>query len=140
MIINLYLFWGGLQDLLKRKIRNSYLYLGGIGGVVYKFVSMAADISILKDWFWSLVPGMLLLLIAKVTREKIGYGDGWVVLILGNFLSITEVWYVLQMAMFIVITVSLILLCSKKVTAEYQIPFLPFLWVAHTFLWGVNYV
>lgn len=140
MLVNLYLFWGAWQDLRKRKINNSYLWIGGVTGIIYKAISVATNTSILKDWLWAMIPGLMLLLVAIVTKEKIGLGDGWVILILSNFLNVVEIGYVLQAAVFIVSMFSLILLCSNKVTKEYQIPFLPFLWAAHTCLWVVEYV
>lgn len=140
MIVNLYLFWGAWQDLRRRKISNNYLWIGGILGVVYRTINLVTGAVVLREWLWALIPGVIFITIAKVTKEKIGLGDGWVILIMGNFLNLMEVCYMLQAAIFVVIIFSCMLLCSKKVTREYQIPFLPFLWTAHTFLWGLYHV
>lgn len=139
-IVNVYLLWGAWRDLKKRKIKNEFLWIGGIAGFVYKSIGMAVSSDFFKEWVLALIPGVLILLLAKATREKIGFGDGWVLLILGNFLNIVEVWYILQTAVFLVMFFSLVLLCSKRAGKEYQIPFLPFLWGAHTLFWGLNYV
>ena len=140
MLICLYLLWGTWQDLQNKKIKNSYLWVGGIVGIILKMTNVILGRYNFKDWIWALLPGILLLVIARVTKEKIGMGDGWVLLILGNYLSIVEIWYVFQIALLTVTIFSLILLCIKKINKEYEIPFLPFLWAAYTFLWRMHYV
>ena len=140
MFVNIYLFLGTWQDMRTKKIRNWYLWLGGIMGLAYKGLAMIKGTSFFQEWALAMIPGLFLLLIAKVTKENIGYGDGWVLLILGNFFSLMEILSILQIAVFFVMICSLALLCSKKVTGSYQIPFLPFLWGAHILLWGIGYV
>ena len=140
MIVDVYLFWGAWQDLRKKKVRTEYLWFGGMLGIIYRSLGMAAGFGLLRDWLLAFVPGIVMLFVAKITEEKIGYGDGWIFLILGNFLDMMELWYVLQISVLLVVFVSLVLLWSKKVTKEYQIPFLPFLWGSYTLLWGLKYV
>lgn len=140
IVVNIYLFLGAWQDLRRKKIENKYLRIGGILGLVFKGISLVRGSVTVREWCLALVPGILLLVIAKVTNEKIGYGDGLVLLILGNFFVFFEVWMILQTAIFLVMSFSFILLCSKKVSKEYQIPFLPFLWSSHILLWRLNYV
>lgn len=140
MLLNLYLLWGAWQDLRKRKITNSYLWFGGIWGMVRIGICFVLGTVSFIEWIQALIPGVLFLLIAKMTGEKIGMGDGWVIMIIGNFLNIRKLWYVVQVAITIVFLFSIIMLCSKKKDKEYQIPFLPFLWMGHTFMWGIAYV
>ena len=140
MVVCLYLLWGAWQDLRSKKIKNSYLWLGGIAGIISKIMDIVFDNCSFKEWLWALFPGMLLLVVAKATREKIGMGDGWVILILGNFLSVVEILYVFQTALLVIIVISIVLLCGKKIDRKYEIPFLPFLWAAYTFLWRMHYV
>lgn len=140
IVVSVYLFWGAWQDFCRKKIENNYLCIGGILGFIFRVVSLSEGGVTVREWSSALIPGILLLIIAKATNEKIGYGDGLVFLILGNFFMISEVWMILQTAIFLVMIFSFILVCSKKVFKEYQIPFLPFLWISHMLLWGLNYV
>lgn len=135
LIVNLYLFWGAWQDLKRKAITNVYLWVGGVVGIVYRGMGLILDFFVLEEWIWALFPGILFLLAGKITKEKIGYGDGFTLLILGNFFTFLEVLYVLYIAVFFVMSVSFILICFKKRSKQYQIPFLPFLWVAETLLW-----
>lgn len=140
MAVCLYLLWGAWQDFQNKRIKNSYLWIGGILGVISKIVGIVWDKYSIVDWLWALLPGILLLIVAKVTKEKIGLGDGWVVLILGNYLSVIEICYVFQTALLGTIIFFVINLCRKKITRKYELPFLPFLWGSYTFLWGLGYV
>ena len=140
VVVIIYLFWGTWQDLRRKKIENKYLWVGGILGMIFRLVGLAAGMVTIREWCFALTPGLLLLIFAKITNEKIGYGDGLVFLILGDFFLFSEVWMILQIAIFLVMIFSLILLCSRRVSREYRIPFLPFLWIAHILLWRFRYV
>lgn len=140
MTVCLYLLWGAWQDFQNKQIKNSYLWAGELLGIALKTVCIVWDKSSFTDWLWALLPGIFLLITAKVTKEKIGMGDGWVVLILGNYLSVLEICYVFQTALIMVIIFFVVSLWRKKAAKEYEVPFLPFLWGAYTFLWGIGYV
>lgn len=140
IFVNVYLFWGAWQDLRKKKISNKYLWTGEIVGLIVRGYGLATDSISIPEWGLALVPGVVFLFLSMATKEKIGYGDGLVLMILGNFFMVSEIWNILQTAIFLEMCFAIILLCSKRVSREYQIPFLPFLWVSYTFLWGMNYV
>ena len=91
-IINIYLLWGAWQDVRKQTISNRYLWLGGIIGIIYNLIKMITEGIIWRERFTAYVPGLLILVIAKVTNEKIGFGDGWVIMVLGSFLKINEIF------------------------------------------------
>ena len=139
-IINAYLLWGAWKDLRKKKISNQYLWLGGIAGITYSLIIMITGGFVWKERFMAILPGVLILAIAKITNEKIGYGDGWVILVLGNFMKFYEICIMFQLAIILTAVVSGILLCTKKAGREHKIPFLPFLWAAYTCQWGIMYV
>lgn len=140
MGINLYLYWGALQDMKERTIQNSYLGIGEIAGVIFNIVMIVAGNFSLKNRMLALLPGILFLIMTAITKEKIGHGDGMILWVLGNFLDIEELWYILQGALLLLMIFSVLLLCTKKAFHNCQIPFLPFLWMSQTILWGISYV
>ena len=140
MEVCLYLLWGAWQDFQSKRIRNSYLLTGGIVGVVARIVGIFQGKHSYVEWLFALFPGIALLVIAAVTKEKIGMGDGWTILILGNYLSVVEIYYIFETALVMVIIFCAIKLWKKKINKEWEIPFLPFLWGAYTVLWGMGYV
>ena len=140
MITNLYLLWGAVQDIRKRKISNKYLMIGGIGGVGFRIIGLKNNLHIIEDWLFAIVPGILFLFLAKKTREKLGVGDGLVLLVLGSFMTFFEICKLIRNAMILLLLFAVILLCSRKFSKDYQIPFLPFLWLSHLLLWSLKYV
>lgn len=131
--------WGAMQDIKTRKIKNSYLMTGELSGVFFQIMNFFGGTFSLRERILALLPGLFFLVFAKITKEKIGYGDGMVLWILGNFLDIGELWYLLQGAMLLLMIFSIILLCTKKAFENCRVPFLPFLWMSQTILWGVVY-
>lgn len=138
--INIFLLWGTCQDIKKKKINNTYLITGGILGGIFNIVKIGEGKFFFDQWLMALLPGVVFLIFAKMTGEKIGLGDGMVLLVLGNFCNIGEVCIILQAALMFLIIVSTVLWCSRKVSVDYRIPFLPFLWISHTILWRLGYV
>lgn len=140
ILINLYLLWGSIQDVKKRKISNVYLWTGGIGGIAFKIISSNYDLQIIGDWMLTVAPGVLVVFLAKKTKEKIGLGDGLVLLVLGNVMTFFEICILLQIAIFLLLIFALVLWSSRKFSKDYPIPFLPFLWISHLLLWRLGYV
>lgn len=140
ILINLYLFWGSIQDIKKRKISNVYLWIGGIGGFAFKIIGFNYGLQEIGDWILTAVPGLLVLFLGKKTKEKIGLGDGLVLLVLANIMTFIEICILLQIAIFLLLIFALVLLSSRKFSKDYPIPFLPFLWLSHLLLWRIGYV
>lgn len=82
---------------------NTFLFLGGIG-----------------------VGGMFLL-VSKATREGMGYGDSWGILILGSYLGLWKLLSVLLAAFFFLAAAVIVILCKKKMSRRCTVPFFPFL-------------
>ena len=140
IIVNLYLLLGTAQDIKKKKISNCYLWIGGIIGFIFSITECVKEAGKVMAWLIAFIPGVVVLALAKITKEKIGMGDGWVVIILGNFMTVFEICILLQIAIVLADIFSLILLCRKRVSVSYSIPFLPFLWMSHFLLWRLGNV
>ncbi len=111
-------------DVRDRKIPVRILLPGVLGGILYQAVWNRGD------WMTSVMGtgvGIVFLLISKVTCEGIGYGDSVVILILGIFLGGKELVEVLFFSFFILVVFAIAILCRKKMSRKYEMPFLPFL-------------
>ena len=137
--VNLYLLWGAWKDLKVKKISDQYLWMGAIAGIIYSMVKVITGEFVWKERFIAVLPGILILIIGKITNEKIGYGDGWLILILGSFLKFSEIYLIVQLAVILAAVVSAGLLCTKRVGKEYRLAFLPFLWAAYFWYWRTKY-
>lgn len=75
----------------------------------------------------SLLPGMASLAMAVVTRQQIGFGDGWELIVMGNMLGAAACMIGLAVALLVVFFLCVILLLRHKVGRNTEIPFVPFL-------------
>lgn len=114
----------GIRDMKKRRISMISVFLTGILGV---FLS----IPFLKDNFISILGGIMIgiicLLVAKFSGEKIGYGDGWELMVMGIYLGFRGNLYLISISLFLASFVSVVLLISKKARRETELPFVTFM-------------
>lgn len=98
---------------------------------VFAAISLISAV-IIQEWDWhiflySLIPGAAMLGLSSCTRESIGYGDGFVVLIMGIFLGFAKCISVVLLALFLSAIFNLVLLAFRKVNGKSQMPFTPFI-------------
>ena len=77
------------------------------------------------------VLGMLFLLISKCTKEAIGYGDSWLILLLGIQLGSLEAIGVLFAASLLAAVSSLFFLWKCNWKRDTSLPFVPFLCISY---------
>ena len=75
----------------------------------------------------SLLPGLGFFLLSFLTREKVGYGDGWVLLMIGLFLGVYRCFLILLIGLMSESVVAIVLLTLGKINRDREIPFVPFL-------------
>lgn len=73
------------------------------------------------------IPGIILFLLGKASDEAIGYGDCWIVLILGISMGFWNVLGILSTAFWGIFTWAVCVFLKKKKSRNKQIPFIPFL-------------
>ena len=123
-----FLVWCSLWDLKKRCIPMMALVM---------MQCLAVIIVVLFGWdnlhlkVLGVLLGFFFLGISKWTREAIGYGDSWLILILGLQLGILKLLRLLLFASLLSGVVSLICLWAYKWKKTATIPFVPFLTIAY---------
>lgn len=122
--MGIYLMVGAVCDLWKQKIPVIYL-LTGAGVAIVEAIVQCEKIWEIKVGGAGI--GVIFLLIAKFTKEQIGYGDGWMVLILGIYLGIWELLQLLCVGFALCFVLSCVGIACKKMTRRTRIPFYPFL-------------
>lgn len=75
----------------------------------------------------SLLPGMTFWGISRVTKEKVGYGDGWVLMMIGLFTGLGGCFMILLVGLMLESAVVLVLLAAGKISMDRTVPFAPFL-------------
>lgn len=104
-----------IEDILEYEISMKWIGILGITGFIYSIWTKHTPV------FWL---GILLLLFSYVTREQIGYGDGFLVLALGMWMNMEQLCNMLFIA---VIVSFLAAVCFRK----RELPFVPFLTIGY---------
>ena len=79
--------------------------------------------SQLYQWLFALIPGIVLMAAAFLTREQIGYGDAAVVTLMGLFVTADIVCSTMVMGLTIAGIISVILIASGRAGRKKQIAF-----------------
>ena len=88
----------------------------------------------MEQWYLYLagaVVGALFLLLGKITREAIGYGDGWILCNLGAFLGIGRFLEVLAISWILLAGVAMVCMVRKRWSRKASLPLVPFLTVGY---------
>lgn len=129
----LFVFLGlaAYYDCRWKRIPWSVLGMGAIFMIICLIVEHAQDgVGILL----ALIPGTCLLLLAWVTGENIGYGDGIGVLLLGGIAGFRNCIWALCFSLFLLSVAGIILLGLKKAKRGTKLPYIPFLLAAEGIL------
>lgn len=123
------LFLGGaaLCDWKKKRIPRTVI---GTGIVFCVIRILLEGSSILAGSLTAAIPGVVLLLTARISEEKIGYGDGVCVLLLGILTGYRACMTVLCIGLFLLSITVIFLLIIRRVHKKSKIPFIPFLFAA----------
>lgn len=113
-------------DGLQKKIPLAAVWLGILTAICLRAGGMMGEVR-LYAVVLSLVPGAVFFLLGFLTREKVGYGDGWVLLMIGLFLDFSRCFMILLAGLLIESAAALVLLAFRKIQRDKEIPFCPFL-------------
>lgn len=114
-------------DIRKREIPLIILIAGilaGLGATLWQIrVGTASAIEIGE----SLLPGIFLLLLSFCTGEKVGYGDGLLLIISGLLLGFIRCFVILCISLMVSSAFALLLLVFRKADRNSRLPMVPFL-------------
>lgn len=103
------------EDLWERQLFLPVIWELGITGLIWRLWTGELP---------ALLPGLFLLMAGCVTKEKVGYGDGWLVLALGMWMDNPEIFKMLLVGS---ILSSIWGICVHR----REVPFVPFLTAAY---------
>lgn len=113
-------------DGIRREIPLAVVWIGMITALVLRVYGAVGD----HTWVSALLavlPGAAFWLLSYITREKVGYGDGWVLMMIGLFAGLQNCFLILLAGLVTESVVALILLAAGKTAGDREIPFVPFL-------------
>lgn len=113
------------------KEQKVYLYIPLIAGIA----GLLLHIFFAEQTVWEVLAGVLVgalvVLIAYVSQERVGMGDGIMLMVSGIFLGFWRNVELFFTALLMVGLVALFLLVVKRKGRNYRVPFLPFLLAAY---------
>lgn len=126
--ILLFVFLGicAVYDGIRKEIPLVVVWLGVIVAIVLHIQGLGIN----QTWqaaVLSVIPGVAFWILSFITCEKVGYGDGWILSMIGLFMGLWRCFLILMIGLISSSLVVLILLAVKRVSRNYQLPFAPFL-------------
>lgn len=116
-----------IQDIRKREILPGITALFLIGGAIWKLFMIHTGIF---DLTCGLIPGFVLLILGRMSRGSVGYGDGMVILALGVSAGLWKTVESLSIGFLLSAAAALLIWCKKK-NKNQKIPFIPFLFLGY---------
>ena len=127
-----------IVDIQFRKVPVEILAAANLAVLVYQIMFQKEDLWLVLG---GVAVGFVFLGISWVSRQKMGYGDSWAILILGIFLGLWGVLEVLAAAFLLLTLVSVVLLARKRMSRRLSVPFYTFLAAGYLIsVWGGGYV
>lgn len=126
ILLFLFLAVCAVFDGFRRQIPLVVVWLGILTAICLRINGIMGEEGVAAVLL-SLMPGTGFFLLSFLTREKVGYGDGWVLLMIGLFSGFFRCFLILLVGLLLESMAAVILLSLKKIQRDKEIPFSPFL-------------
>ena len=113
-----------VEDVLFKKISNQLLVMLGILSVIYQIL---CEENMWLSGLGGIAIGCFFLVFSYATREALGYGDSWLICILGVFVGGMVLLEMLVVAWAAVSIGAMVILVRKRFSRKASIPFVPFI-------------
>ncbi len=114
-------------DLRFRKL--PLLALIAFGIVIFMVIGLDGSLFS-RAIFLRIIPGTIFLILAFMTKQAVGYGDGIIIILLGLSLGLKRCVTVVFTGLILSSVVSVFILLMKKGSRQTRLPFVPFLLIA----------
>lgn len=122
--IALFLLLCSVQDIKEKKISVKMLVLSG---GLFLALSLLFDEISWERRMENMLPGVMALVTAFLTREQVGYGDAVCLVVLGSVVPADILWGAILGGLFLLSACSVLLLMRKMAGRSTTLPFIPFL-------------
>ncbi len=126
-ILIFYLLICSIVDVKEKKIPVYLLYIGICLSSFYFIFQFYTEERQISDLIISLIPGVSLILICKVSKDAIGMADALIFIITGLILTPYRSLLMMIIAFFLSFLFSCVLIIIKKAKKNARIPFIPFI-------------
>ena len=129
---SLFLWMASIPDLRTRRIPVWIPAVFLIAAITANFCFFK-EMSV-QELQMGAIPGAILLLLSAVLKGKIGEGDGICLIVCGLMTGITNTVLIAEIALLLAAAAAAALLITKRLRANYLLPFIPFLAAASSLL------
>lgn len=119
-------------DIKYKAVPYILLIVGSLIAMFYAGYCVVIHDNSVWDYILAGFPGALFLLTAYITK-KVGYGDGWLLMILGMTLDYGQCLAAFLISLLLISIFSIILIVLRKGTGQSKIPYIPFLTIGVIF-------
>lgn len=123
-----------ILDIKTRSLPVWFMIVGNIAAVVFRLFNWNQRPGL---WLGGMAIGLIFLLVSKWTKEGFGYGDSWMILILGISLGLWDILLLLGIALTCSGVLACVLLIKGGWSRKISFPFIPFLMLGYV---GVLYL
>lgn len=113
-----------ISDIRNKKISIWFVVCVGIAGIL---ITSLYDMPPFSELIIRFLPGFVLLLVAYLTKECIGKGDGIMCIALGAILKPGQLVASIFYGFILSAIVGLFLIVTRKASRKTRLPFIPFL-------------
>lgn len=121
-----FLFICSLFDLRERQIPMIVIYVGIFASLGIRICEGIKGISLL-DVIIALLPGICFWLLSFISHEKVGYGDGWLLIFVGVTTGFRGCLLILLVSMVLESVLVIFLLAIGRIQKDEEMAFAPFL-------------
>lgn len=118
-----------------RRLPQSFLIMGSVLAVG---LTVMSENVLWKQCLAGLGVGVVFVGFSKITREALGYGDSWVLCILGIYLGVGKLMEVLAAVWSLLLIAGIIAFVKNKRSGKLTFPFVPFLLTGYLSMWGTE--
>lgn len=125
MVVGGFLTIQSLWDMKHREILISISLIGTVGGI---FGVIFAERNF-GDLLFAIIPAGICFIFSKLSHGALGLGDAIVLAVMAFYCSLEQILSICIVAFSIAAIVALYLIIIAHKKGDYQIPFVPFLWI-----------
>ncbi len=136
-VIIVFLIPCAITDLKSKTIPIWWTVVFGISAMIYQIFWKKQKLEAI---LFSMIIGVTLLVAAKISNQRIGYGDGIIFLILGLWIGFWDGISLLFFSLILSSIISVYLIIVRRKGRDYRIPFIPFVTAAYIILEGARFL
>ena len=136
-VIIVFLIPCAITDLKSKTIPIWWTVVFGISAMIYQIFWKKQKLEAI---LFSMIIGVTLLVAAKISNQRIGYGDGIIFLILGLWIGFWDGISLLFFSLILSSIISVYLILVRRKGSDYRIPFIPFVIAAYIILEGARFL